>query len=144
MPLELVHTDLSGPIGPTSRDGFKYSIAFTDDFSGAVAVYFLKSKNDTVRATEKFLAGVAPYGTVKCMRSDGGGEFISKEFEFLLKKNGIQHEKSCPNSPHQNCTAERHWITLFELGRCLLTQGNVSKEFWPYAVMAAAHIHNRC
>ena len=30
------------------------------------------------------------------------------------------------------------------MGRCLLTQGNVSKEFWPYAVMAAAHIRNRC
>ena len=55
-PLELVHTDLSGPIEPVSRDGFKYSIAFTDDFSGAVAVYFLKSKSDTVRATEKLLA----------------------------------------------------------------------------------------
>ena len=101
-PLELVHRDLSGPIGPTSRDGFKYSIAFTDDFSGAVAVYFLKSKSDTVRATEKFLADVAPYGTIKCMRSDGGSEFISKEFEFLLTKNGLRHDKSCRNSLHQN------------------------------------------
>ena len=118
-PLELVHTDLSGPLEPVSRDGFKYSIAFTDDFSGAVAVYFLKSKSDTVRATEKFLADVAPYGKVKCMRSDGGGEYISKEFECLLTKNESRHDKSCPKSPHQNGTAERHWRTLFEMGRCL-------------------------
>ena len=78
------------------------------------------------------------------MRSDGGGEFISKEFESLFLKNGIRHDTSCPNSPHQNGTAERHWRTLFEMGRCLLKQGNVSKEFWPYAVIAAAYIRNRC
>eukprot|EP00794_Sanderia_malayensis_P019552 gene19552-21484_t len=112
--------------------------------SGAVAVYFFKNKSDAVKATEKFIANIAPYGTVKCIRSDGGGEFISKEFESLLTKNGIRHDKSSPHSPHQNGTAERHWRTLFEMGRCLLTQENVSKEFWPYAVMGAAHIRNRC
>lgn len=36
--------------------------SFTDD--GAVFVYLLKSKSDTVRATEKFLADTAPYGKV--------------------------------------------------------------------------------
>ena len=51
VPLALVHTDLSGPVVPISRDGFKYCIAFTDDFSGAVAVYFLKNKTDAVKAT---------------------------------------------------------------------------------------------
>ena len=30
-PLEIVHTDLAGPINPLSKKGFKYSIAFTDD-----------------------------------------------------------------------------------------------------------------
>ena len=50
-PLQLVHTDLAGPIDPVSREGFRYSRAFTDDYSGAVFVYFLKSKSDTVAAT---------------------------------------------------------------------------------------------
>ena len=31
-PLELVHTDLAGPIDPVSREGLRYSIAFTDDY----------------------------------------------------------------------------------------------------------------
>ncbi len=38
--LELVHTDLAGPIDPEGKDGFKYALAFTDDYSGAVFVYF--------------------------------------------------------------------------------------------------------
>ena len=54
-PLELVHTDLAGPIDPVSREGFRHSIAFTDDYSGSVFVYFLKSKSDTVAAAQKIL-----------------------------------------------------------------------------------------
>lgn len=42
-PLELVHTDLSGPIDPTGLEGHRYAISFTDDFSGSIAVYFLKN-----------------------------------------------------------------------------------------------------
>ena len=102
-------------------------------------LYFLKSKSDTVAATQKFLADTAPYGEVKCIRSDNGGEFF-----FLLEKNKIKHEMSTPYSPHQNGTAERHWRTLFEMGRYLLLHSNFCKEFWPYAVMTAAYIRNRC
>ena len=142
--LELVHTDLAGPVDPASKEGFKYCLAFPDDFSGAVFVYFLRNKSDTVDATERFLADSAPYGKVKCMRSDNGGEFTSVNFEALLRKNRIRHDTSAPYSPHQNGTAERHWRTLFEMGRCLLIQASLAKVFWPYAVMAAAYTRNRC
>ena len=74
VPLELiVHTDLAGPIDPMSKEGFRYSIAFTDDYSGVVFVYFLKNKSDTVDATKKFFADSASFGTVKRLRSDNGG-----------------------------------------------------------------------
>lgn len=88
-PLELVHTDLAGPIDPASREGFRYSIAFTEDYSGTVFVYFflLKSKSDTVATG----ADTAPYGEVKYIRSDNGGEFISQKFKSLLEKNKIKH-----------------------------------------------------
>ena len=104
----MVHTDLAGPIDPVSREGFRYSTAFTDDYSGAVFAYFIKSKSDTIAATQNFLANTAPYGEVKCIRSDNGGEFISQKFKSLLEKNKIKHEMSAPYSLHQNGTAERH------------------------------------
>ena len=87
--LELVHTDLSGPIDPTAKDGFRYTLAFTDDYSGAVFVYFLKSKSDTVKATEKYIADVSPYGKIKCIRSDNAIEYTSGQFQALLSKNAI-------------------------------------------------------
>lgn len=42
--LELVHTDLCGPIEPADKDGYKYAIAFTDDYSGMIFSYFRRQK----------------------------------------------------------------------------------------------------
>ena len=83
-PLEFVHCDLAGPIEPVAKDGFKYALSFVDDFSGTNMIYFLRQKSDTLEATEKFLADAAPYGKVKRLRSDNGGEFISQGFKTLI------------------------------------------------------------
>ncbi len=143
-PLELVHTDLTGPMNVNARENFRYAITFTDDYSGAIFVYFLRSKSDTIKATEKFLADCAPYGNVKRIRSDNGGEYTGKEFQTLLRNKGIRHETSSPHSPHQNGTAERQWRTLFDMGRCLLIESGLPKNMWTYAIRMAAYIRNRC
>ena len=64
--------------------------SFTDMCTGAVFFYFLKAKSDAIQATERFLADIAPYGTVKCIRSDNWTEFTSREFQTLLRKNKIR------------------------------------------------------
>ena len=151
-PLELVHTDLCGPITPVAAEGFRYAFNIVDDFTGTIFVYFLKSKADTPKALETFLADTAPYGkvkliigdVVKTLRSDNGGEYVSKEFEAVMLKNNIKHEFSAPRSPHQNGTAERCWRTLFEMARCLLLEAKLPQSLWTYAVMCAAYIRNRC
>ena len=107
-------------------------------------MYFLRNKTDTLLATEKFLADCAPFGQVKCLRSDNDTEFPNKDFQTLIRSKGIRHETSCPNSPYQNGTAKRHWRTLFEMARCLLLEKGVAKTLWPYGVQTAAHIGNRC
>lgn len=143
-PLQLIHTDLAGPMRTPSLGGHKYAQSFTDDFSGAMTVYFLKSKSDAVQATERFLADSAPHGRVKCIRSDNGTEFTNKDFKALLTKNGIKHETSAPYSPHQNGTAERGWRTLYEMGRCMLLDSKLPDTLWNHAVQTAAYVRNRC
>ena len=54
VPLQLVPTDLAGPIDHVSSEGFKYAMAFIDDCSGASFVYFMQNKGDTATATENF------------------------------------------------------------------------------------------
>ena len=64
-PFELIHIDLAGPIDPVAKDGFRYCMIFADDYSGCLFTYFLRSKSDSVRALNKFLADISPYGKIK-------------------------------------------------------------------------------
>ena len=141
--LELVHTDLSGPMSPESIQGCKYTICFIDDYSGLMTVYFLKKKSDAVLATKKFIADMAPFGKIKKIRSDNGGEYTSKEYEEVMLDNGIRHEYSSPRSPHQNGTAERSWRTMFNLARAMIIESDLPKSLWTYAVRHASFIRNR-
>ncbi|KAF2345406.1 Reverse transcriptase RNA-dependent DNA polymerase [Trinorchestia longiramus] len=143
-PLELVHSDLAGPISPTSFENSMYVMFFVDDFSGLIFVYFLKSKSDSVEAFKKFLADSAPFGSVKRLRTDNGTEYSSSLFKAVVMDNKIKHEFTAPYSPHQNVTAERSWRSLFEMARCLLLHANLPKELWNHAVRTAAYMRNRC
>ncbi|KAL4376447.1 hypothetical protein GQ457_02G008830 [Hibiscus cannabinus] len=52
-PLELIHTDLCGPITPESFSGKRYFISFVDDFSRKTWV-FLKEKSEAFETFKKF------------------------------------------------------------------------------------------
>ena len=45
-PLELVHSDLCGPMQVESTGGSRYMLTFIDDYSRYTEVYFLKNKSD--------------------------------------------------------------------------------------------------
>lgn len=100
-------------------------------------MYLLRNKNKAVEATKQFLADAALYGKVKRLRSDNETEFVSEEYQSLLRDNAIKHERSAPYSPQQNGTAERNWRTLFEVVRCMLVESGLPKELWPYAARTA-------
>ena len=87
---ELIHTYLAGPIEPADINGHRYAITFTDDFFGAIFLFFLITKKDTVSATKKFIADTAP--PHRRMKS----EFKSNDFQRLLSDNSIRHETSAP------------------------------------------------
>ena len=112
----------AGPIDPTGRDGFRWLVIFTDEYSSCSFTYFMKKKSDTVTAMKKFFADISPYGKVHAMdfdehlisssevkdlRSDNGGEYVSKEAEELLVKMQIKHSYTSPYSPHQDSFRER-------------------------------------
>ena len=141
---DIVHTDLAGPVEEEDINGMRYAMICIDSFSKLSSPYFLKNKSDAHKAFKQYLADIAPYGQVRKVRSDVGGEFISKDFTSLLTDNKIRQEKTAPYSPHQNGKAERTWRSLFEMARCLLLQSGLPKSLWTYAVMAAAYIQNRC
>jgi hypothetical protein len=52
--LELVHTNLCGPMQTQSIGGSFYFLTFIDDFSRKIWIYFLKNKSDTFSKFKEF------------------------------------------------------------------------------------------
>ena len=125
---ELIHTDLAGPIEPADINGHRYAITFTDDFSGAIFVYFLKTKKDTVSAAKKFIADTAPHRRIKSLRSDNRSEFKSNDFQRLLCDNNIRHETSVRYSPHQNSEDDSDH-TLVNFDYCYKATCNIPRTY---------------
>ena len=93
------------------------------------------------KTVDKFVSDSAPFGNVKKIRSDNGGEYVA-EFNKVVVTQHIQHNTSSPYAPHQNGTAERTWRTLFDMARALMINSKIPMHLWTYAIMAAAHIRN--
>ena len=55
-PLQLVHSDVHGPVKVPTHSGYHYSVTFIDDFSRFKAVYLLKRKSETFAAFKQFKA----------------------------------------------------------------------------------------
>ena len=55
--LELVHSDMCGPMQTESLGGQKYFVTFIDDFSRCCAVYLLKQKSEVFEEFIEFEAG---------------------------------------------------------------------------------------
>ena len=104
----------------------------------------MKSKADCDIAMKLFLADISPYGVVKKIRTDFGTEFLSGKFEQILLDRGIKHEKSSPYSPSQNGIIERSWGTIFNMARALMTDANLPRHLWTFAIKMAAYLRNRC
>lgn len=143
--LEIIHTDLCGPMETVSAGGGKYFITFVDDFSRKVYVYFLKNKMDIKSVFIKFKEEVENEleKKIKILRSDNGKEYCNKEFLDFLATSGIKHQTSVPYTPEQNGLAERMNRTLVERAKCMLFEANLKKTYWAEAVATAAHIINR-
>jgi hypothetical protein len=80
---------------------------------------------------------------IKILRSDNGGEYVSKEFERYCKDAGIVHQFTVPYSPQQNGVAERWNRTLVETARCMLHHKKLEYKFWAEAISTAAYVRNR-
>ena len=76
--LELVHTDLCGPIEIESYNGDKYIYIF-DDYSRMMTIMYLKEKSKAFEKFKCYLARVEKETRkkLKCLRSNRGSEFIS-------------------------------------------------------------------
>ncbi|KAE9109971.1 hypothetical protein PF010_g11340 [Phytophthora fragariae] len=106
--LDLIHSDVMGPMQTETPGGSTYAVTFIDDFSRHIMVYFMKMKTEVLEKFKMFRADIenATGRKIKCIRSGNGGKYKGRLFKEYLAKQGIRHEKTVPYTPQQNGLAE--------------------------------------
>ncbi|KAE8720906.1 tir-nbs resistance protein [Hibiscus syriacus] len=113
--LELVHSDVFGPIKQLSISGMRYMRLAEGEVGKKIC----------------------------CLRTDNRGEYRSNEFSQFLRECQIRHQYTCANTPQQNGVAERKNRHLAEICRSVLHAKNVHGRFWAEAMRTAAFVINR-
>jgi len=144
-PIELIHSDLAGPMVTPSLGGAKYFLQFIDDYSRHTTIYTIRNKSDVIGCFRKYKALVENQQSkkIKRFRSDGGGEYTSNEFSQLLADSGIQREQTAPYTPEQNGVAERANRTIIGRAKAMLFAAGLKDELWGEAVHTAVYLKNR-
>ncbi|XP_026431809.1 uncharacterized protein LOC113329053 [Papaver somniferum] len=170
--LEIIHSDLCGPIEVTSHGGNNYFITFVDDFSRKAWVYLVKQKvmlfmlsevsklmlrNKLVTAgTLGILAGLfhlsvrrltfSIFSTlvqnINILRTDRGTKYTV--VDSFMEEHGILHQLSARYTPQQNGVAERKNKTIMEMAISITRTKGLPKHLWGYAVDTAVYLLNRC
>lgn len=145
-PLELIHSDVCGPITPRTWDGKRFVVTFTDDFSHFTVIYLMATKDEVIDRFREYEALVtAHFGArIAKLRTDNGGEYVNDEMRAFCRGKGIVMQLTVPYTPQQNGVAERLNRTLMERARALLAESGFGKEMWGEATYTATYITNRC
>ncbi|KAK1602023.1 hypothetical protein QYE76_027128 [Lolium multiflorum] len=143
--LEIIHTDVCGPMSVASRGGYRYVLTFTDDLSRYGYIYLMKHKSETFEKFKEFQSEVENQRNkkIKFLRSDRGGEYLSYEFGMHLKKCGILSQLTPPGTPQRNGVSERRNQTLLDMVRSMMSLTDLPLSFWSYALETAAFTLNR-
>ena len=153
-PLQLVHSDLCGPVHdtldkPSNRPvgPLHYLVTFIDDYSRYVWTSVISDKTSaTVLNAFKQYKVWAEKQTgfeVQTLRTDGGGEYISNQFNTYLTILGIQRQVTTAYTPQQNGVAERMNRMLLEATRAMLHAAGLPLTDWKYALRTAVYLRNR-
>lgn len=125
--------------------GNKFFVTFTDDFTRKVWIYLLKRKSQVFEVFRKYKTMVEKQSklSIQTLRTNGGGEFTSQDFEMFCEQEGIVHEVTPPYTPQQNGTAERLNRFVLNITRSMLKCYEVSKKLWGEVVATTTYLLNR-
>ena len=99
--LQLVHSDVHGPLPVRTHSGYRYWITFIDDSSRLRAVILLKAKSDAFAAFTQFKAHAEAQTSQRlpALRDNKGGEYISNKFDAFCAEHGIERQHTVHNRP---------------------------------------------
>ena len=140
--LDIVHSDICGPMIATSLSKYVYYVSFIADYSHKTWIYFLKGKNEVFSKFKEFktLVENLSKNKIKVFRSDNGGEFTSGEFKTFCNEVGIKRELSTPYNPQQDGVAERKNRTNMEAVKAMIHDQGLPMHLWAKASRTTIYV----
>jgi hypothetical protein len=80
---------------------------------------------------------------LKCLRSDNGGEYCSKEFDDYCSYHGIRREKTVPITPQEKGVSERMNRTIMKHARSMRLHAGFPLQFWADVVDIVFYLINK-
>lgn len=81
--------------------------------------------------------------SLKALKIDRGGEFLSQEFITYCESHGIFHQLMAPYTPeHNEVTKKKNW-TVVEMRRSMLREMNLPINLWAETTAIIVTILNR-
>ena len=80
---------------------------------------------------------------IKCLRSDGGGEYFSHEFSRFLDGQGVKRQFTCRYTPQQNGVAKGKNRHIAKIAHALMSEKEMPQYYWAEAVHTAIYIMNK-
>jgi hypothetical protein len=143
--LDLIHSDVCGPMSSASLTGSLYYVVFIDDFSRKSWIFFMKTKGQVFSQFQEFKALVENQTgkKIRVLRSNNGGEYTSKEFMDFCAREGIKRELTVPYNLQQNGVAERKNRAIVGAVRVMLHDQGLSLFLWAKACYTSVYLQNR-
>jgi hypothetical protein len=144
--LELIHSDVHGPLSVQTPSGFLYWSTFIDDYSDFWAVFPMQKKSDTFTCFKQYKAYAEnkQERRIASTQDDKGGEYMSNAFEQYCIDEGIFHRHTVRNRPQQNGHGERPNRTIADSVTAMLNEAGLPMSFWFEATGAYVHVRNMC
>ena len=141
--MELIHSNVCGPMPVQARSGSFYFITFTYDFSRFGWVYLMRYKSEAFEKFIEFKNEVEKQsGKSMTLQSDRGGEYLSTEFTLFLKDNVILAQLTSPYTPQMNGVSKRRNHTLLDMVRSMMSFSQLPISLWGYGLETTARVLN--
>jgi hypothetical protein len=142
---DYISCDMGVFINSPSREGYVYTLVYTDHASKYTWLYGLKTKDQALDCLKHLINVKLPKAGIrmKHYHSDGAGELIGSPTTDYLDSLGITYSCSPRDTPELNGVSERKNRTHNEMTLCMLTRSGLDRRFWYDAYRVAQMLCNR-
>ena len=126
-PLDLIHSNIGGPMNVRARHGVQYFITFIDDFTIFGHIYLIFHEFEALDCFKSYRTLVKNQSNtkIKSLHIDRGREYLSDLFRASCYDKGLARQLTIPYTLQQNDVVEGRNMIILEMLRSMMVQAKL-------------------